>query len=317
MLDWLLDRSVVFNFDRNGFKRHAKGFLPSDLDVDLSERTVLVTGANSGLGFEACRGLGALGARVILLCRNAARGREALHRLEAASPGGRFELELLDVSLIADVERYVAERAPQVVDVLINNAGVLPSQREETSEGVERCFATNVLGPFALTRALLPKLRCADDPRVIHVSSGGMYSVGLDLSDWQWTRRDYDGTKAYAMTKRAEVALNELWANRQPWLTSSAMHPGWADTPAVASSLPRFHQLTQRILRTPAQGADTVVWLAACARLRGASGCFWFDRECAPTHVFPGTARGDRQAVALWQLCEELCARARRHRTAG
>lgn len=307
MLDWLLDKSVVFSFDRTGFERHAKRFHESDLDVDLSGKTVLITGANSGLGFEACRGLGALGASVVLLCRDAARGSEALERLEREVPAGRFELELLDVSRVRDAERYVRERAPQVVDVLINNAGVLPSERRETEEGVELCFATNVLGPFALTRALLPRLRRSSDPRVIHVSSGGMYPVALDLSDWQWTRRKYDGTQAYALTKRAEVVLNELWAERVPWLTSSAMHPGWADTPAVRSSLPRFHRLTRRILREPRQGADTMVWLAACERLRGTSGRFWFDREQAPTHVVPGTERGDRQGLLLWQLCEELC----------
>ncbi|MGE0324049.1 MAG: SDR family NAD(P)-dependent oxidoreductase [Polyangiaceae bacterium] len=306
MLNWLLDRSVVFNFDRTGFERHAKDFLASDLEVDLRERTVLVTGANSGLGFEACRGLGALGARVILLCRDAARGRAARERLRALQPDGRFELELLDVSRVRDVERYISERAPDVVDVLINNAGVLPGERQETDEGVELCFATNVLGPFALTRGLLTRLRASDDPRVVHVSSGGMYPVALDLADWQWQRRDYDGTRAYALTKRAEVVLNELWAEREPWLTSSAMHPGWADTPAVKSSLPRFHRVTRRILRSPAQGADTIVWLAACARLRGDSGHFWFDRQRAPTHVLSATQRGDRQGRVLWQLCESL-----------
>ncbi|MCB9588772.1 MAG: SDR family NAD(P)-dependent oxidoreductase [Polyangiaceae bacterium] len=309
MLNWLLDRSVVFNFDRTGFKRHARGFLASDLEVNLAGRTVLVTGANSGLGFEACRGLGELGAHVVLLCRNAARGRDACERLQQAVPSGSFELELLDVSRLADVERYVTQRAPDVVDVLINNAGVLPATREETPEGVELCFATNVLGPFALTRGLLSKLRRSDDPRVIHVSSGGMYPVALDLADWEWKTRDYAGTRAYALTKRAEVVLNELWASRESWLTSSAMHPGWADTPAVRSSLPRFHQITRAILRSPAEGADTIVWLAACARLRGESGHFWFDRQRAPSHVFPTTRSGDRHGPALWELCESLMAR--------
>ena len=90
MLDWLLDKSVVFSFDRTRFERHAKRFHESDLDVDLSGKTVLITGANSGLGFEACRGLGALGASVVLLCRDAARGSEALERLEREVPAGRF-----------------------------------------------------------------------------------------------------------------------------------------------------------------------------------------------------------------------------------
>src|SRR5690606_25342424 len=101
-------------------------------------------------------GLGALGARVVLLCRDAARGREALESLRLDCPAGHYELEILDVSLVGEVQRYVERRAPDVVDVLINNAGVLPARLELTVEGIERCFATNVLGPFALTRGLLP-----------------------------------------------------------------------------------------------------------------------------------------------------------------
>jgi NAD(P)-dependent dehydrogenase (short-subunit alcohol dehydrogenase family) len=114
---------------------------------------------------------------------------------------------------------------------------------------------------------------------------------------------------AYAETKRAQVVLSELWAEelRGSPIAVNAMHPGWADTPAVKSSLPRFHRITRNILRTPAEGADTVVWLAACPSLRS-TGRFFFDREERRTHLLPFTRETVRDRRALWRLCERLSA---------
>jgi NAD(P)-dependent dehydrogenase (short-subunit alcohol dehydrogenase family) len=303
LLDTALDATVVLSFDRHGFRRHARAFDPADLAVDLSGRTVLITGANSGLGLAATRQLARLGATVVMLCRDLARGEAARAGVLAGQPGARLELERLDVSSLADVQRFArAWRRP--VDVLVNNAGVLPDALTRTPEGLELTFATNVVGPFALTRALRPLLR----GRVVTVSSGGMYPVRLDLEALQGQGRRFDGVAAYAQTKRAEVVLNELWAEREPALTFAAMHPGWADTPAVASSIPRFHAATERLLRTPDEGADTITWLAAAPRVAGRSGRFWFDRREARTHAFPWTRESAAQREALWALCERLAA---------
>ncbi len=301
LLDAALDATVVLSFDRHGFRRHARRFDPTDLAVDLAGHTVLVTGANSGLGLAATRQLARLGATVVMLCRDLARGEAARAGLLEEHPGARLELAQLDVSSLADVRRFAASWA-RPIDVLVNNAGVLPDALTRTSEGLELTFATNVVGPFALTRALRPHLR----GRVITVSSGGLYPVRLDLTALQGEGRRFDGVAAYAQTKRAQVVLNELWAAREPALTFSAMHPGWADTPAVRSSIPRFHAVTRALLRTPDEGADTITWLAAAPRLTGRSGRFWFDRSEARVHVFPWTRESAQQRADLWALCERL-----------
>jgi NAD(P)-dependent dehydrogenase (short-subunit alcohol dehydrogenase family) len=137
-----------------------------------------------------------------------------------------------------------------------------------------------------------------------------MYMRRLNLEDPNWIRRDYDGVAAYAETKRAQVVLSELWAEelRGSPIVVNAMHPGWADTPSVKSSLPRFHRVTRNILRAPAEGADTVVWLAVCPRARQSTGRFFFDRQERRTHLLPFTRESEEDRRALWQLCERLSA---------
>lgn len=307
-LSRVLDPTVVLSFDRTGFAVHALGFDPDDLAVDLSGRRALVTGANSGIGFETALGLADLGAEVELLCRNLARGEHAAAEIRARTGSRRVSVEVLDVSDLGAVRKVGARLAGRRADVLVHNAGVLPPARHETAEGLELAFATHVAGPHLLSRLLRPALERSDDARVVWVSSGGMYTRRLNVADPQWRQRRYDGVAAYAETKRAQVVLGELWAEAlaDTAISVNAMHPGWADTPAVASSLPRFRRLTQAILRTPAQGADTVIWLAASPRARAPSGRFFFDRAPRRTHVLPGTRESAADRRALWALCEGL-----------
>jgi hypothetical protein len=132
-----------------------------------------------------------------------------------------------------------------------------------------------------------------------------MYTQRLSLDDCEWRRRPYDGVAAYAQTKRMQVVLAELLAEELPdsRVTVSSMHPGWADTPAVQTSLPRFWKAMQRRLRTPAEGADTVIWLAASPAARGRSGLFWFDRHPRSPHLLPWTRESDTERRALRELC--------------
>ena len=305
-LSRVVDPFIVSSFDRTGFCIHSLAFRADDLDVDLSGKRCLVTGANSGIGFETALGLADLGAEVVLLCRDTARGEAAAERVREQTGSRRVSLELCDVSILASV-RAAAERLGSApVDVLVHNAGVLPDERIETADGLELTFATHVVGPHLLTQLLRPALQRSPDARVIWVSSGGMYTQRLNLADPSWVQRAYDGVLAYAETKRAQVVLSELWAEalRGTSVVVNAMHPGWADTPAVRSSLPRFHRVMRQVLRAPAEGADTVVWLAACARARECSGAFFFDREPRRTHLLPFTRESEAERRALWQLCE-------------
>lgn len=303
-LDHVLNASVVLSFDRTGFRRHARGFVPNDLSVSLRGKVVLVTGANSGLGLATTRRLAALGARLWMLCRDDLRGARALAAVRAEFPAADVRLGRLDVSLVSDVERFAAT-FDGPVDVLVNNAGVLADSRQQTAEGHELTFATNVLGPFALTRLLAPKLR-ARGGRVITVSSAGMYTQTLNGQLLQGTVVPFDGLVVYAQTKRAEVMLNELWAAREPEVMFAAMHPGWADTPSVKSSLPKFYKWMRPILRSPDEGADTIVWLAACERIAQMSGLFWFDRTIATTQLSSRFSDSPEEREAFWRMLEEL-----------
>ncbi len=305
-LSRVLDPTIVFSFDRGGFARHALGFDPADLDGELGDRRCLVTGANSGIGFETALALADLGAEVVLLCRSAERGAAARDAIREQTGNRRVSLEVLDVSSLLAVREVGAKLASERVDVLIHNAGVLPDERTETSDGLELGFATHVAGPHLLTKLLRPALERSDDGRVVWVSSGGMYTRRLSTDDPQWKQRRYDGVLAYAETKRMQVVLSELWAREfaDTRVGVVAMHPGWADTPAVASSLPRFRRITAAILRTPAEGADTVVWLATVAREKLESGRFYFDRSARRTHFLPQTRESDADRSALWALVE-------------
>ena len=305
-----VDPLIVPSFDRTGFRIHSLAFRPGDLDVDLAERRCLVTGANSGIGFETALALADLGAEVVLLCRNRVRGEAAVERIRTETGNRRARLETLDVSDLASVREVGARLATKPVDVLVHNAGLLADERSETRDGLELTFATHVVGPHLLTRLLRPSLEESDDARVIWVSSGGMYTRRLNLSDPNWNRREYDGVVAYAETKRAQVVLAELWAEqlRGSSVVVNSMHPGWADTPAVESSLPRFHRVMQSVLRTPVEGADTAVWLAAAPHARDYTGRFFFDREPRRTHLLPFTRESEKDRRALWRLCERLTA---------
>jgi NAD(P)-dependent dehydrogenase (short-subunit alcohol dehydrogenase family) len=203
------------------------------------------------------------------------------------------------------VERFSAEH--DSLDVLIHNAGSLLAGYTRTEEGYEHTYAAQVLGPHVLTDGLLPLLRRGTQPRVITVSSGGMYTQGIPEGRAEMAEHEYNGTRAYALAKRAQVVMTAEWARRLPGeVAFHCMHPGWVDTPGVRSALPRFHALTRPILRQPHEGADTVVWLSAVRSIPGPSGSFWLDRRTRGTTRLPRTRVSPRDAQALWdRVCRD------------
>lgn len=151
LIDRVLDRTVLFSFDRSGFQRHARDFRARDLEVDLVGRVCLVTGANSGIGRAAARALAARGAEVWLLCRDRERGEEAVQAIRTSTANQRVHLAVVDISDLGAVRAFADGFTPARVDVLIQNAGVLPATRQMSREGLELTLATNVVGPFLLT----------------------------------------------------------------------------------------------------------------------------------------------------------------------
>ena len=310
-VDALAELSVVGSYSVLGFRLRAPTFAP--IDADLTGRTIAITGASSGIGEAAARALAACRATIALCVRDEAKGQLVASTLPPAGGASHFVVRV-DVSDLDDTRRAadtLRVRAPQL-HALVNNAGVLLDRLEYTPQGLDRAFATNVLGGFLLSCLLLPALEAAGQPghpsRLVHVSSGGMYTQHIDLAKLQGRVARYDGVVAYAQHKRAQVILNRLWAERLRGLPveSYAMHPGWARTKGVATSLPRFERLMRPLLREPAEGADTVAWLVASAEPVGLSGRFFLDRRPRAEHVFPWTHETPEEARELWDLCARL-----------
>uniref|UniRef100_H2ZX94 Dehydrogenase/reductase (SDR family) member 12 n=1 Tax=Latimeria chalumnae TaxID=7897 RepID=H2ZX94_LATCH len=255
-------------YTKSGYEAAAKHFDPADLNVDVREKSFMITGANSGIGKAAAKEIAKRGGTVYLICRNRDRAEEAKNEIVKESGNQNVFLYILDLSNPRMIWEFSENfrKEEKHLNVLINNAGCMVNQRELTEDGLEKNFATNTLGTYILTTALLPVLENETDPRVITVSSGGMLVQKLNLEDLQFEKGQFDGTMAYAQNKkRQQVILTEQWAKLHKKIHFSAMHPGWADTPAVRSSMPDFYEKMKNKLRTEAEGADTVVWLALSA----------------------------------------------------
>ena len=310
IFDTLLDKTVVLSYTRLGYGLRQAAWNDADLKVDMAGKVCLVTGATSGLGLVTAEGLAHLGATVYMLARNEGKGRWVREGIIRRTGNGSVHLEYADLSSLASVRDFAARflDRERCLDVLINNAGVLLSERELSVDGFELSFATNVLGPFLLTGLLIPLLKAGAPSRIINVSSGGMYAQKLDVEDLQFERKPFNGVTAYAQAKRAQVLLTELWAEKLAGsgITVNAMHPGWADTPGVRTSIPRFYRLARKGLRTPQQGADTITWLAVAESVAGTSGRFWLDRRERGTHLLPGTQSSAQDRQWLWEACVRL-----------
>ncbi len=284
MVDALLEASVVGGFSRIGYEVRSRA-ADWDNDTDLSGTRVLLTGGTSGLGLAAARLMSRAGASVAITGRDADRLDAAARAIAGAGePPLTLQADSADLTAVSDMfERAVDGLGG--LDVLVNNAGALTHRYMVGPQGFELTYTVHVLAPFLLTARAIPVVGVSG--KVITVSSGGMYSERLEPDGVEMTRDEYDGVSAYAKAKRAQVALNEVWARRYPdGPTFAAMHPGWADTPGVQDSLPGFRRLTAPILRTPEQGADTVVWLAGHET---PSGRFWLDRHPRSTVRLPWT----------------------------
>ncbi|KAJ7401967.1 Dehydrogenase/reductase SDR family member 12 [Pitangus sulphuratus] len=218
-------------------------------------------------------------------------------------------LHIVDISNPKEVWKFAEKfRNEHKLNVLINNAGCMVNNRELTEDGLEKNFATNTLGTYILTTALLPLLEKEADARVITVSSGGMLVQKLNISDLQSEKGTFDGTMVYAQNKRQQIVLTEQWAKAHRNVHFSVMHPGWADTPAVRSSMPDFYEKMKNSLRTEAQGADTVVWLAVSAEAtKLPSGLFFQDRQPVATHLpLASTHSPPEDEEKLMEVLEEF-----------
>jgi dehydrogenase/reductase SDR family member 12 len=307
LIDALLEGTVAGSFSRAGISIRSR-LLPeftADDRPSLSGRVVVVTGATSGLGQATATELARRGGTVHFLARDQRRAARTRRQIIADTGSSSVTYgigDLADLDSVIGFARGFAARQDRL-DVLIHNAGALYGRYQVNDAGIELTFAAQVAGPFALTTSLLPQLLAAAPSRVIVVSSGGMYGQPLARSVTPMDADDFRGVTAYARAKRAQVALSGEWARRIPVtdIAFHAMHPGWADTPGIATSLPTFRRVLGPALRTPAEGADTAVWLATARLELLGTGGFWHDRRPRREHLLGHPAQQDSALVAvLW-----------------
>jgi len=271
----------------------------------IDNKRVVITGATSGIGKEVAIRLASLGAHVVLACRDPWRADEVAADINARTGPGRATVMRLDTSDQSSIRGFVSNYTDTYgsLDVLVNNAGVLLTERATSVDGIELTFATNVLGYSLLTTGLLPALRAGAPSRVINVAS--TWADEVDLDDLQFERRPYEGLAAYAQSKACDRMLTWAFARRlqNDPVTVNAMAPGLMLGTALYRhlSLEAKRRLEQYGSRSLSEGAETAVWLASGSELAGVSGRFFERGREIACHF-----RDDDAEERLWEACEHL-----------
>ncbi|MBA3472928.1 MAG: SDR family oxidoreductase [Rubrobacter sp.] len=274
----------------------------------MDGKVVLITGGTSGIGKATATALAAMGANVIVTGRNEERGERAVEEIRRDT-GGEVSLMLADLAVQADVRRLAEEFQERYdrLDVLVNNAGLVQSERTETPDGIETQLAVNHLAPFLLTNLLLDLLKKSAPSRIITVSSDGHRWGKMDLDDLQSKRR-YRAFPVYGMTKLANIMFTHELAERLEGtgVTANSLHPGGVNTNFGNNNsgiMAVLFRAFKPFMRSPEQGADTVIYLASSPEVEGMTGKYLADRKVkAPSDAAYDEATRKR----LWEASEEL-----------
>lgn len=283
---------------------------------DMKDKTVVVTGGNSGIGFETAVALGLMGARVVITARNPERGAAAAEAIgQRIGRTGTVELavfDLADLSSVRSGAREILERCPHV-DVLINNAGLILSERTETVDGYEATFAINHLGPFLLTNLLLPRLLETNGARIVNVASTAHNQArhGMPFDDLQSVKK-YSGMRVYGMTKLANILFTTELARRTDGqqVTANCLHPGTVRTGYggdgdVKGPLALGIKIGAPLFMSPAKGARTSVYLASSTEVAQTTGKYFAKCKQREPRKW---ARDPEAARRLWDVSEQLVA---------
>ncbi|OBZ11583.1 short-chain dehydrogenase [Bacillus sp. FJAT-27264] len=275
----------------------------------MKGKVVIITGANAGMGLATTVELARKGARVIMACRSHKRGEEALVAARQQSGSEEIELMLLDLSSLDSIRSFAQEFAARysVLDVLINNAGVVSTKRQLTADGFEMDLGVNHLGHFLLTNLLLERLQAAEQGRIVVVASGA-YKIGSMHYEDPTLSRGFNLAKAYARSKLANILFTRELASRLQGtqITVNSVHPGAVGTSIGVNRDTGFGSSVMKLMSyfflTPEQGADTALYLATAPELRQVTGEYYYRRkikELSPR------ATDSAEAKRLWQWSEE------------
>ncbi len=275
----------------------------------MDGKVVLITGGTSGIGKAAATALAAMGANVIVTGRSKERGEGAVEEIRRESGSETVSLMLADLGVQAEVRRLAEEFEERYdrLDVLVNNAGLVQSERTETSDGIETQLAVNHLAPFLLTNLLLDLLKKSAPSRIITVSSDGHRWGKMDLDDLQSKRR-YRAFPVYGMTKLANIMFTHELAERLEGtgVTANTLHPGGVNTNFGNNNsglTTLLFRAFKPFMRSPEQGADTVIYLASSPEVEGMTGKYLADRKVkAPSDA----AYDETTRKRLWEASEEL-----------
>jgi retinol dehydrogenase 14 len=275
----------------------------------MGGKTVLITGGTSGIGKATAVAHAAMGANVVITGRKKERGEAAVEEIRGQSTDADVELILADLSVQSEVRRlaetFLAHH--DRLDVLVNNAGVVLSKRTETPDGIEMTLAINHLAPFLLTNLLLDCLKESAPSRVITVSSEAQRWGNLDFGDMQ-SRRRYRGFLVYGMTKLANIMFTYELSDRLQGtgITANCLHPGSVGTNFGQNNrgpMALFFRTFKPFMRSPEQGADTLIWLASSLEVEGVSGKYFSDRKEIEAKEIAYDPDARRR---LWEISEEL-----------
>lgn len=275
----------------------------------MGGKTVLITGGTSGIGKAMAVAMTAMGANVVVVGRNPARGKAAVEEIKARSHSESVELMLADLSVQSEVRRLAEEFLERYdrLDVLANNAGLVQSKRTETPDGIETTLAINHLAPFLLTNLLIERLEQSAPSRVITVSSEAQRWGNVDFEDMQ-SRRKYRGFPVYGMTKLANIMFTYELAERLSGtgVTANCLHPGSVGTNFGQNNrgpMALFFRTFKPFMRSPEQGADTLIWLASSPEVEGISGMYFSDRKVIEAKKVTCDPAARRR---LWEISEDL-----------
>jgi retinol dehydrogenase-14 len=274
----------------------------------IGGKVVLITGGTSGIGKATATALAAMGARVVVTGRNEERGERAVEEIRRDT-GGEVSLMLADLAVQGDVRRLAEEfqERHDRLDVLVNNAGVVQSERTETPDGIETTLAVNHLAPFLLTNLLLDLLKRSAPSRVITVASEAERWARMDFDDLQ-SRRKYRGMQVYGMTKLANIMFTFELAERLrgTGVAANCVHPGAVNTSFGTNNrgiMTLLFRAFKPFMRSPEQGADTVIYLASSPDVEGMTGKYLSDRKLITASDM---AYDEDLRERLWEISEEL-----------